>query len=68
MRSWDDGKGDRKESLRRLRQALSQSRSDLWRGWKVYRRSLLAVAGLIMVIFVTTISIFADGSLTGSRG
>ncbi|HIG33998.1 MAG TPA: ABC transporter permease [Candidatus Poseidoniales archaeon] len=60
MRSWDDGKGDRKESLRRLRQALSQSRSDLWRGWKVYRRSLLAVAGLIMVIFVTTISIFAD--------
>ncbi len=60
MRGWDEGKEDRKESLRRISEALSQSRSDFSRSWKIYRRSLLAVMGLLMVMAVGTISFFAD--------
>ena len=60
MRGWDEGKEDRKESLRRLVEALSQSRSDLSRSWRIYRRSLLAIVGLLMVTSVVTVSIFAD--------
>jgi ABC-type dipeptide/oligopeptide/nickel transport system permease subunit len=60
MRSWDEGEEDRKESLRRLLEALSQSRNDIWRSWRIYRRSLLAVVGLLLVLSVVTISIFAD--------
>ena len=60
MRGWDEGEGDRKESLRRISEALSQSRSDFSRSWKIYRRSLLAVMGLLMVMAVGTISFFAD--------
>ena len=60
MRSWDEGKGDRDESRRRLREALSQSKSDLSRSWKIYRRSLLAMLGLFMVISVSLVAIFAE--------
>lgn len=60
MRSWDDGKEEREESLRRLRESLSQSRSDLSRSWKIYKRSLLAILGLVMVLSVSLIAIFAD--------
>ena len=60
MRGWDEGEEDRKESLRRTLEALSQSRSDLWRSWRIYRRSLLAVMGLVMVMCVGTISYLAD--------
>jgi ABC-type dipeptide/oligopeptide/nickel transport system permease subunit len=60
MRKWDEGIADRKESLRRLLESLYQSGSDLRRSWKIYRRSLLAMMGLIMVISVTMISVFAD--------
>ena len=60
MRGWDEGKEDRKESLRRLVEALSQSRSNLSRSWRIYRRSLLAVMGLVMVMCVGTISYLAD--------
>ena len=60
MRGWDEGKEDRKESLRRISEALTQSRSDLSRSWKIYRRSLLAVMGLVMVMCVGTISYLAD--------
>ena len=60
MKGWDEGKEDRKESLRRISEALTQSRSDLSRSWKIYRRSLLAVMGLVMVMCVGTISYFAD--------
>jgi peptide/nickel transport system permease protein len=60
MRSWEDGAEDRKESLRRLGEALSQRRSDLSRSWMIYRRSLLAVVGLFMVVSVVTVSWFAD--------
>ena len=60
MRGWDDGKGDRDESRRRLREALSQSKSDLSRSWKIYRRSLLAMLGLFMVVSVSLVAIFAE--------
>ena len=60
MRGWDEGKGDRDESRRRLREALSQSKSDLSRSWKIYRRSLLAILGLFMVLSVSLVAIFAD--------
>ena len=60
MRGWDEGKGDRDESRRRLREALSQSKSDLSRSWKIYRRSLLAILGLFMVVSVSLVAIFAD--------
>jgi len=60
MRGWDEGKGNRDESRRRLREALSQSKSDLSRSWKIYRRSLLAMLGLFMVISVSLVAIFAE--------
>ena len=60
MRGWDEGKRDRDESRRRLREALSQSKSDLSRSWKIYRRSLLAMLGLFMVVSVSLVAIFAD--------
>jgi len=60
MRGWDEGEEDRKESLRRLVEALSQSRSDLSRSWRIYRRSLLAIVGLLMVLSVVTVSILAS--------
>ena len=60
MRGWDEGKEDRKESLRRLVEALSQSGRDLSRSWRIYRRSLLAVMGLVMVMCVGTVSYLAD--------
>ena len=60
MRGWDEGEEDRKESLKRLTEAISQSGSDIWRSWRIYRRSLLAVVGLMLVLSVVTVSIFAD--------
>ena len=60
MRDWGEGEEERKESLRRLLEALSQFRNDISRSWKIYRRSLLAVLGLLLVTSVVTISIFAD--------
>jgi len=54
------GLGDRKESQRRILLAIIQSGSDLRRSWKIYRRSLLAMLGLFMVVSVTLISVFAD--------
>ena len=60
MRGWDEGDEDRKESLKRLTEALSQSGSDIWRSWRIYRRSLLAVVGLMLVLSVVTVSIFAE--------
>jgi ABC-type dipeptide/oligopeptide/nickel transport system permease subunit len=60
MRGWDEGEEDRKESLKRLLEALSQSRSDISRSWRIYRRSLLAVVGLLLVMSVVTISILAN--------
>tara|TARA_B100000586_G_scaffold170693_1_gene124570 strand:- start:2994 stop:4736 length:1743 start_codon:yes stop_codon:yes gene_type:complete len=60
MKDWGEGKEDRKESLRRLLEALSQSKNDIRRSWKIYTRSLLAVLGLLMVISVVTVAIFAD--------
>ena len=58
--SWEDGSEDRAESRRRILERAAQARYDLQRGWKIYRRSLLAVAGLLMVISISVVSIFAD--------
>jgi len=58
--AWLRGLGDRKESQRRILLAIIQSGSDLRRSWKIYRRSLLAMLGLFMVVSVTLISVFAD--------
>ena len=60
MRGWDEGEEDRKENLKRLTEAISQSGSDIWRSWRIYRRSLLAVVGLMLVLSVVTVSIFAS--------
>ncbi len=60
MKSWDDGRENREESRRRLREALAQSRSDLSRSWKIYKRSLLAMLGLFMVISVSMVAMFAE--------
>ena len=60
MRGWDEGEEDRKESLKRLTEAISQSGSDIWRSWRIYRRSLLAVVGLMLVMSVVTVSILAS--------
>ncbi len=60
MRDWEEGEEERKESLRRLLEALSKFRNDISRSWKICRRSLLSVLGLILVTSVVTISIFAD--------
>ena len=58
--SWKDGVEERAESLRRIRESATQARYDFKRGWKIYRRSLLAVIGLLMVISISVVSIFAD--------
>lgn len=58
--SWSDGFEERAESLRRLKEGANQAKYDIKRGWKIYRRSLLAVIGLLMVISISVVSIFAD--------
>ena len=58
--SWKDGSEERAESLRRIRESAAQARYDFKRGRKIYRRSLLAVVGLLMVLSISVISIFAD--------
>ena len=58
--SWSDGAEEREESLRRLREGLSQKKYDLHRSWRIFTRSFLAVSGLVLVVIVCTISYFAD--------
>ena len=60
MRDWEEGRKDREESQKRLLESLSMSISNLGRGWKIYRRSLLAMLGLLMVLSVSMVAIFAD--------
>ena len=57
--TWKDGGEERAESRRRISERLSQTGLDLIRTWKIYRRSLLAITGLLLVIFVITISALA---------
>ena len=58
--TWQDGEEERAESRRRLSERLYQTRFDLARTWKIYRRSLLALVGLFLVGSVCTIAFFAD--------
>ena len=60
MRDWEEGRKDREESRKRLLESLSMSIGNLGRGWKIYRRSLLAILGLVMVLSVSLVAIFAD--------
>ena len=60
MRDWEEGRNDREESRKRLLESLSMSIGNLGRGWKIYRRSLLAMLGLLMVLSVSMVAIFAD--------
>jgi len=57
--TWQDGEEERAESRRRLSERLYQTRFDLARTWKIYRRSLLAIVGLFMVISVILIALLA---------
>ncbi|MFQ3343848.1 MAG: ABC transporter permease [Candidatus Poseidoniales archaeon] len=59
-RTWNDGSEDRKEGLNRLIQSWSQRLQDIRKSWKIFRRSILALVGLFLIIAVSTISIFAD--------
>ena len=58
--TWEDGGEERAESRRRISERLAQAKYDFQRGWKIYRRSLLAVVGLLMVISISVVSIFAE--------
>ena len=58
--SWKDGEEERAESLRGFSARITQLRTDASRSWKVFRKSILAVTGLAMVVSVSVISIFAD--------
>ena len=60
MREWEEGRKDREESRKRLLESLAMSIGNIGRGWKIYRRSLLAVLGLVMVLSVSLVAIFAD--------
>lgn len=60
MKRWEEGGPERIESRRRISESLSQLLSDFNRSWKIYRRSLLAIIGLFMVISVSVIAIFAE--------
>jgi len=57
--TWQDGEEERAESLRRFTARIVQFGADLRRGWKIYRKSLLAMAGLLMVLSVISISLLA---------
>tara|TARA_Y100000588_G_scaffold71966_1_gene74200 strand:- start:10723 stop:12468 length:1746 start_codon:yes stop_codon:yes gene_type:complete len=58
--SWEEGEEERAESLRGIRARITQFRTDASRSWKVFRKSILAVTGLAMVVSVSVISFFAD--------
>tara|TARA_B100000131_G_scaffold254169_1_gene248418 strand:+ start:3988 stop:5937 length:1950 start_codon:yes stop_codon:yes gene_type:complete len=58
--SWSDGAEEREESLRRLREGINQRKYDLFRSWRIFSRSFLALSGLTLVVIVCTISYFAD--------
>ena len=60
MKRWEEGGPERIESRRRISESLSQFLSDFIRSWEIYRRSLLAIIGLFMVISVSVIAIFAE--------
>tara|TARA_B100000029_G_scaffold297279_2_gene290471 strand:- start:2050 stop:3948 length:1899 start_codon:yes stop_codon:yes gene_type:complete len=59
-KTWEGGQYDREESRKRLLEAISLSFTNISRGWKIYRRSLLAILGLMMVISVSLVAVFAD--------
>jgi ABC-type dipeptide/oligopeptide/nickel transport system permease subunit len=59
-KKWSDSSEDREEGLNRFIQGWRQRIYDLRKSWKIFRRSALAIIGLMLIITVSTISIFAD--------
>ena len=59
-KKWSDSLEDRTEGLNRFIQGWKQRIYDLRKSWKIFRRSVLAIIGLTLIITVSTISIFAD--------
>ncbi|MDA0716064.1 MAG: ABC transporter permease [archaeon] len=58
--SWKDGADDRAESRKRFVESWQQRGKDIHRSWAIYRRSLLAIVGLFIVLSVVLVSVFAD--------
>ncbi len=59
-KKWSDGLEDRVEGLSRFIQEWKQRIYDIRKSWKIFRRSVLAIIGLTLIVTVSTISIFAD--------
>ncbi len=59
-KKWSESVDDREEGFTRFIQGWKQRFSDLKKSWKIFRKSILAIIGLTLIITVSTISIFAD--------
>ena len=57
---WSNSLEDRNESLNRFIQGWRQRIYDIRKSWKIFRKSVLAIIGLMLIVTVSTISIFAD--------
>jgi ABC-type dipeptide/oligopeptide/nickel transport system permease subunit len=57
---WSNSLEDRNESLNRFIQGWRQRIYDIRKSWKIFRKSVLAIIGLTLIVTVSTISIFAD--------
>jgi len=59
-KKWSESLDDREEGFTRFIQGWKQRFYDLKKSWKIFRKSILAIIGLTLIITVSTISIFAD--------
>jgi ABC-type dipeptide/oligopeptide/nickel transport system permease subunit len=59
-KKWSESVDDREEGFTRFIQGWKQRFYDLKKSWKIFRKSILAIIGLTLIITVSTISIFAD--------
>lgn len=59
-KKWSDGLEDRIEGFNRFVQGWKQRFYDVRKSWRIFRRSALAIIGLLLIITVSTLSIFAD--------
>ena len=62
--SWDEqyakGRDDRLESIRLIVEGLDQKKSDMRRSILIFTRSTLAVVGILLVVTVSMLAVFAD--------
>jgi ABC-type dipeptide/oligopeptide/nickel transport system permease subunit len=59
-KKWAESLEDREEGFTRFIQGWKQRFYDLKKSWKIFRKSILAIIGLTLIVTVSTISIFAD--------